>query len=261
MKLPEVHPTDLRQALAANKQFTTVLAVLLLVLAAFPGSPARSLLDDIVGGGPAPVSLSSPVSTEAPGTGLDLPAPDLVPTGAIDAVPPPADAAPPAPPALIDPSLLPPADPLPPPPVCSTDAVADMLDQVRAPLGDLLGAPAPGAAIRKLAAISAGCSEDDPTGPLLDLALELGPLVPDTGIDVIDLPDLPGIDLPVPPELVDVLAPLAPGIREGCANLATVAVLFVVLPPAFNLPFSQSDLIQLVGPATSICALFDESAP
>ena len=107
-----------------------------------------------------------------------------------------------------------------------------LLDQVRGPLTDLLGQPVPGASLRKLAAISAGCSTADPTTAVLDLALELAAFVPPTGLDQIDLPDLPGIDIPVPPEVIDLLEPLAPAIREGCANLATVAVLFVVLPPA-----------------------------
>jgi hypothetical protein len=257
VRLPDVQRQAVAGALKANKHFASLLGVLLLVLAAFPGSPARSLIQDIVSGGPAPAPASA-----APATDLPAPLPALGPGNLPFPPAAPVDAAaPPTPPALVDPLELPPAEPLAPPPVCGTDAVADLLDQVRAPLSDLLGQSVPGASVRKLAAIATGCSEAAPTTAVLDLALEVAAFVPPTGLDLIDLPDLPGIDIPAGPELAAVLAPLAPAIREGCANLATIALVFVVLPPAFSLPFAQSDLIQFLGPATSLCALFDEGAP
>lgn len=251
VRLPDVQPQTLAAALKTNQHFAAVLALLLVVLAAFPGSPARSLVEDIVS---SPTPVAAP--TTAPAVGL----PVITPSGGLTFTPSPPPTGGPAlaPPVLVDPLELPPDEPLPPPPVCSTDALADVLDQVRAPLSELLGLPVPGASIRKLAAISVGCSEADPTSAVLDLALEVAAFVPPTGIPPIDLPDLPGIDIPAGPEVVDLLAPLAPGIREGCSQLATVALVFVVLPPAFSLPFSQSDLIQFLGPATSLCALFDE---
>lgn len=254
MKRPDVQPQALAAAIKANKHFASVLTLLLVVLVAFPGSPARSLVEDIVSGGPTPVPPTAP-----PAAGL----PVVAPSGGLTFTPPAALTGPaaPTPPALVDPLELPPNEPLPPPPVCSTDALADALDQVRGQLTAVLGLPVPGESIRKLAAISTGCSEADPTSAVLDLALEIAAFVPPTGIPPIDLPDLPGIEIPAAPELVDLLAPLAPGIREGCAQLATVALVFVVLPPAFSLPFSQSDLIQFLGPTTSLCALFDEEAP
>jgi hypothetical protein len=256
VRLPDLQPSTLAGAVKANKHFAAVLAVLLAVLVASPGSPARSLIDDIVSSGPpattAPVAAGiPPVAPSAPTFGPFAPS----------ASPPTTAPAAPLTPPLVDPAELPPATPLDPPPVCATDALADALDQVRGPLSDLLGQPVPGASLRKLAAVSTGCSDADPTTAVLDLALELAAFVPPTGLDQIDLPDLPGIDIPAGPELVELLAPLAPGIREGCSNLATVAVLFVVLPPALDLPFSQSDLVQFLGPATAVCALFDEQAP
>lgn len=254
LRLPDVQPQALAAAIRSNKHFASVLAVLLVVLAAFPGSPARSLIEDIVS--TSPPATTAPVAPPAPTL------PVVTPSGGLSFTPsvtPPAN--PPAPPALVDPLELPPSEPLPPPPVCSTDALADVLDEVRGQLTAALGLPVPGAAIRKLAAISTGCSEANPTSAVLDLALEVAAFVPPTGIPPIDLPDLPGIDIPAGPELVDLLAPLAPGIREGCSQLATVALVFVVLPPAFSLPFSQSDLIQFLGPTTALCALFDEEAP
>jgi len=258
LRLPDLQPQALAGAVKANKHFATALVLLLVVLVAFPGSPARSLLDDIVSTGPTPTT--APVAAGVPPS-----VPSLTPTfGPFAPSASPGGTLPPAapgPPALVDPSELPPAAPLEPRPVCSTDALFDALDQVRGPLAEALGQSVPGASLRKLAAISAGCSDDDPTTAVLDLALELAALVPPTGLGQIDLPDLPGIDLPVGPEVIDLLAPLAPGIREGCANLATVALVFVVLPPAANVPFSQSDLIQFLGPATTLCALFDEEAP
>jgi hypothetical protein len=258
VRLPDVQPQALAAAIKANKHYASVLAVLLLVLAAFPGSPARSLIQDIVSGEPAP---TAPVA--APAAGLPAPLPALGP-GALPSFTPATpgpDPARPSAPALVDPLDLPPAEPLPPAPVCGTDAVADLLDEVRGPLSELLGQPVPGASVRKLAAIATGCGDADPTTAVLDLALEVAAFVPPTGLDLIDLPDLPGFDIPAGPELAGLLAPLAPAIREGCANLATIALVFVVLPPAFSLPFAQSDLIQFLGPATSLCALFDEEAP
>jgi hypothetical protein len=254
VRLPDVQPQTLALAIKTNRHFAAVLALLLVVLAAFPGSPARSLVEDIVSSSPTPIAAP----TTAPA--IDLPV--ITPSGGLSFTPspPPAGSPAPAPPALVDPLELPPDEPLPPPPVCSTDALADVLDDLRAPLSELLGLPVPGASIRKLAAISAGCSEADPTSAVLDLALEVAAFVPPTGVPPIDLPDLPGIDIPAGPEIVELLAPLAPGIREGCSQLATVALVFVVLPPAFSLPFSQSDLIQFLGPATSLCALFDQGA-
>ncbi len=255
--LPDVQPQALAAAAKANKHFASVLAVLLVVLAGFPGSPARSLIQDIVSGGPpsaAPVvAPAADLPVSSPSFGVGSP-PSFAPvTSAIDP-------APPQPPALVDPLELPPAEPIAPPPVCSTDAFADVLDQVRSPLTDLLGQPVPGASVRTLAAIATGCSDASPTTAVLDLALEVAAFVPPTGLDTIDLPDLPGFDVPAGPEVAEILAPLAPAIRDGCANLATIALVFVVLPPAFSLPFSQSDLIQFLGPATSLCALFDEGA-
>lgn len=257
VRVPDLQPSTVADAVKANRHFAAVLVVLLAILVASPGSPARSLIDDIVSSGPPATTV--PVAAGAPATTPSAPTfgPFAPPAVSLTETTPPAPASPP----LVDPATLPPAEPLAPPPVCATDAVADVLDQVRGSLSDVLGLQVPGASLRKLAAISTGCSTADPTTAVLDLALELAAFVPPTGLDQIDLPDLPGIDVPVAPELFALLEPLAPAIREGCANLATVAVLFVVLPPAFNLPFSQSDLVQFLGPATTVCALFDEKAP
>jgi hypothetical protein len=158
----------------------------------------------------------------------------------------------PAPPAASPPPARPP---------CSTDAVADIVDQIRAPLGAALGSPAPGESIRDLAAIAAGCSTDDPSGPVLSLALELAALVPDLGLAPIDLPDLPPIPpVDLPGEVVAALGPVADQIRDGCGTASLLAVVLAVLPPAANLPFSGSDLAQLAAPLSVFCGLFDEAS-
>lgn len=252
MKAPHLDPVQLRTAVTANRHFVGGLAVLLVILVAFPGSPVRALVADVVGVVPTPTpAVASP---PAPASGSLPPLRTAEPSLPVGPGEPPAGGAGPAPGGSVE---LPPAPPDEPPPMCDTDAVADALDQLRAPLSEAIGLPVPGSSVRKLAAIASGCSEDDPTVAVLDLALELAAFVPPTGLAPIDLPDLPGVEVPLPPGTAELLAPLAPAIRDGCANLATIALVMVVLPPALSLPFSQSDLIQFLGPATSLCALFD----
>src|SRR5690606_33581653 len=135
-----------------------------LVLVAAPGSPARALFEQIVDQGPAPAAGAPTTSTSTPPPALT--AGPSAPVSDAGPGPAPAPTAP-EPPALVDPVGLPAGPDPEPPPVCSTDAMADAIDSVRGPLGELLGTAVPGAAIRDLAAISAGCSEEDPTGAVI----------------------------------------------------------------------------------------------
>ncbi len=248
-RLRSVRVDDVRRALTRNRQFVAGLIVLLLAVAFFPGSPARPLLSGLDGG--APADVAGPLAPE-PTSG------NTVEPGVIDGVttlPPVApDAGPqsfPAPP--------PQAPPAPKPP-CSTDAVADLVDTLRGPLTEALGAPAPGQSIRDLAAIAAGCSDADPSGPVLNLALEFAAVVPDLGLPPIDLPDLPGIPpIDLPPSVVEALGPVADQVRDGCGTLSLLAVVLAVAPPAANLPFTGSDLAQFVAPISTFCSLFDEA--
>lgn len=242
---------------AANKQFIIPVAVLLLAVVFFPGGGGRG--DRIVSAAPDAAPTQPTVAQPPAETPIDLPAVLEV----IEAFSPgPA----PAPPAPDDddftPGFLPPATPIPPAPSCSTDAVADIVDSVRDPLSTALGQPVPGEALRDLAAIAAGCSGADPAGPTLDLALEIVSLSPDLGLPTVPVPQLPGLPvLPVPQEVVDALGPVADPIRTGCSNLATIALILVVLPPAAHLPFKSADLIQFLAPASSLCSLFDQAPP
>jgi len=237
------------RVLMANKQFAAAVGVVLVAVGAFPGSPGRSLLDRIVTS--PPTSVVAAPAAPAPTVPFSPPlsrTPDLAgPTTA---------AAPTTPGPPLEP---PPAGPPEAPAACAADVLADAIESVRGPLGEATGKPIPGESVEKLAAIAAGCSDADPTVPVLDLALELAALAPDPGLDPVDLPDLPAIgDLPIPKPVIGALKPVAEPIRTGCQNLAVIAVVFIVLPPAFYLPFSSSDLIQFLGPATALCALFDE---
>lgn len=242
------------RALALNRQFAAVLAVLLLALLVFPGSPGRSLLDDMA-------AASGPMPQATPSTTVSRETLTSVVAGIVDDLPqtpPPStattDAGPAGPPAT-----LPSAPEEPPPPACATDAATDVYDQVQGPAQDALGQPLPGRSVHDLAAIAAGCSDADPTGAVLNLVLDLAALVPDSGIAPVPLPGLPNVPVPpVPDEVVDALRPLAGPIRDGCANLAVVALLLAILPAAAHLPVRGSDLAQLIGPASSVCAVFDE---
>ncbi len=242
----ELSPAGVGEALARNRQFVVGLIVVVAAVWFFPGKPAPQLLSGARPGAPTTLVPTAPPIQE----GGSL-APLSKPGG-----PPPA--------AAFDDSIiggLPPETEPEPAAVCSTDALADILDSVRDPIGALLGSPIPGAAIRDLAAIAAGCSTEDPTGPVLDLALEFAGLVPDTGLDTIDLPDLPGLPpVDVPDEVTDALGPLSDQIREGCGTLSLVAVVFAVLPAAAHLPVGGSDLTQFLGPVSVFCSLFDEDA-
>lgn len=242
------------RALVLNRQFAAFLAVLLLALVAFPGSPGRSLLDDMA-------AASGPLPQADPPTTVSRETLTSVVTGIVDSfdqTPPPSTTTtvggPAGPPATLP---RPPEEP--PPPACATDAATSVYDQVQGPAQDALGQPLPSRSVHDLAAIAAGCSDADPTGAVLNLALDLAALVPDSGIAPIPLPGLPNVPVPpVPQEVVEALSPLAGPIKEGCANLAVVALLLAILPAAAHLPVRGSDLAQLIGPASSVCAVFDE---
>jgi len=243
------------RAVVLNRQFSAALAVLLVALLAFPGSPGRSVFDEVASAATPftpPTATTITISREA--------LTDIVTSIAQPPPSPPVTSSAEAPLALPGPSATPPAAPEEPPPAaCTTDAVVDVYDQVQGPVAGALGQPLPGRSVRQLAAIAAGCSDDDPTGAVLNLLLDLVVLVPDTGIDPVPLPRLPTVPLPdVPPEVIEALAPIAGPIRDGCANLAVVALLLAILPPAANLPVRGSDLAQLIAPASSVCAVFDE---
>ncbi|MEX0875634.1 MAG: hypothetical protein WD646_14465 [Actinomycetota bacterium] len=238
-----------RRGLIDNKQFVAIVLLGVLTVAFVRGEPAPSLLagGEAGGGAPTVAAAATPTPEEIRDAVDDL----------IDAVSPPvvggADD-------FGSPPGLPPAPPEPPAPTCaSTDPIRDIYEQVQGPLSAALGAPAPGKALLTLAEIAAGCSDADPTGAVLDLALEFAPLVPDLGIPPIDLPDVPGVPpLPVPPEVVDALGPLSGAIRDGCSNLALISLVLIVLPPAIQSPIGSSDLIQFLAPASALCGLFDE---
>jgi len=251
----------LLDALRANRHFVAIVGAVAFVALLTPGTPGRSLLDGVLGGEPAH-------AVEAASSASDAAAPPaaasssiasvlgtLVDRGAI------ADGAGLALP-IGDVDGLPPAAPEAPLPACSTDAAADAYDQVATTLGGALGEQLPSRSIRKLAAIGAGCSDDDPTGAVLDIALDVAALVPDTGLPQQDLPRLPSLPpLPsLPDQVRDALAPIAGPVRDGCANLATIALVLAVLPAAASLPVSGSDLAQLIAPASAVCGLFDEGA-
>lgn len=248
----------LANVLTANKQFVIAVAVVLLAVFVFPGG-GNDDNDNAFRTGPKPAGSSTTVVTAPETTEVAVPLADALREVFEAFVP-----TPPSPPSNDDytPPSVPPPAPLPPQPVCSTDAAADIVDSVRGPLAGIIGQPIPGKALRDLAAIAAGCSTQDPTIPTLDLAIELVSLAPDLGLPTVPVPQLPGLPaIPVPDEVIDALGPVADPIKAGCENLALIALLLVVLPPAAHLPFKSADLIQFLAPASTLCALFDEPAP
>jgi len=144
-----------------------------------------------------------------------------------------------------------------PPAECPSDAAADAAAEARGALGDALGQPVPGSTLGDLAEAAAGCSDADPTGALVILAVELASLVPDTGLAPIDLP-IPGVPLPpFPPEIAQALAPVAPAVQEACGVIGLAGVLFAVIPSTANVPIAGSDLATVIGPASQLCGAFE----
>lgn len=261
-----------------NRHLLGVTGVLAAVLLAFPGRPLPSPLDGL--GGSRPAATAPVVTAPAPGAGVAAPTPD---SGVTAPTPPPTTrpSAPPAPcpatavgspagglpvgcpppattttatTAPVAPNRPAPSPSAPARPSCPTDPVGALLGQALT----TLGVPGTAGSLADLLAIATGCSTTDPLGATIDLASAIADVLPSFGIDPIDLPDLPGVVLPVPDPILDLLAPIAGPLRDGCASLSVVALVLALLPPALNLPVFQSDLAQLLGPVYAVCALFDE---
>ncbi len=237
--------------LANNKHFIALLVIVVLALTVAAGTPGRRFVTGSAGTGtpapPAPaVALPSLEASGVPDSGvLAPPMPDPVPPAAAGGE-----------------LVLPPEEPPPPPKVCSTDAVTALNDEVRASLTGLLGTlRVPGESLNELIKLAAGCSDADPTTVMLDVALDFSESIPDLGLPFIDIPDLPAIP-PLPADLLrPALAPLEDTIKDGCSQVATVALVLVIAPPAFQIPLAQSDIIQFLAPVSAFCAIFDDTGP
>ena len=148
-----------------------------------------------------------------------------------------------------------------PNPTCPTDVANDAYDSVAGPLGDAVGQQLPQDHLRVLTQIAAGCSNASPATPLIGLALDLGRLVPSTGLPNQDLSAIPAVELPpLPSAVVDALEPLRPQIMEACGTVGLLGVLVAVFPGTVGAPISGSDLADALVPAQSLCKNFEEVA-
>ena len=154
--------------------------------------------------------------------------------------------------------------PTPPPvpnPTCPTDVANDAYDSVAGPLSAAVGEQLPQDHLRVLTQIAAGCSNASPATPLIGIALDLGRLVPATGLPNQDLSAIPAVEVPpLPSAVVDALEPLRPQIMEGCGTVGLLGVLLAVFPGTIGAPISGSDLADALVPAQSLCKNFEEVA-
>lgn len=152
--------------------------------------------------------------------------------------------------------------PTPPPvpnPTCPTDVANDAYDSVAGPLGAAIGQQLPQDHLRVLTQIAAGCSNASATTPLIGIALDIGRLVPSTGLPNQDLSAIPAVELPpLPSAVVDALEPLREQIMEGCGTVGLLGVLLAVFPGTIGAPISGSDLADALVPAQSLCKNFEE---
>lgn len=254
MRPPSFDWSAIKKSLSGNRHFAAFVAAIGIPLLFFPGSPAAIFL--IGEASPTPVlTTDSPVSqTSVPdivGPPVRTDAPSAAPASTPTSIPAPIAE-------LFEDLVLPPAAPPVPEVPCDTDMAVETADTVRASLAGIVGSPIPGDSIEDLAELAAGCSDSTEAEVVLNLALEIATYVPDLGLPVIDIPDLPSLpDLPIPAEALAALGPVAEQIRSGCQQLGTVTLVLVIAPPAFHLPFTQSDLIQFLAPANALCGYFD----
>lgn len=258
MRFPAFDWAATKRSLGGNRHFAAFVAAIAIPLLFFPGSPAAIFL--IGESTPTPV-LTTNAPAPRPSTPDIVGPPVRTQTRAAD----PSSSSPtsiPEPIAeIFDDLVLPPAGPPVPDVPCDTDAVVETADTIRASLAGIAGSPIPGESIEDLAELAAGCSDSSEAEVVLNLALEIATYVPDLGLPIIDLPDLPALpDLPIPAEAIAALGPVAEQIRTGCQQLGTVTLVLVIAPPAFHLPFTQSDLIQFLAPANAVCGYFDGAA-
>lgn len=145
-----------------------------------------------------------------------------------------------------------------PAPSCPTDQASDAYDSVAGPVSEAMGQSLPADNLRVLAEVAAGCSAESPTTPLIGLALDIARLLPDTGLEPVDLQVIPSVDAPLLPQpVIDALAPLAEPIGEACGGVGLLGVLLAVLPGAANVPVHGQDLADALRPAQSLCAQFE----
>jgi hypothetical protein len=151
-----------------------------------------------------------------------------------------------------------PAPPAVPAPACPTDQANDAYDSVAGPVGDALGQSLPADNLRVLAEIAAGCSAEPATTPLIGLALDITRLLPDTGIEPVDLSAIPAVETPaLPAELIAALDPVKAPIQEACGNVGLLGVLMAVFPSAAHVPVDGNDLSDVIVPAQTLCAQFE----
>jgi hypothetical protein len=145
-----------------------------------------------------------------------------------------------------------------PAPTCPTSVASDAYEQVVDPISAASGRALPRDNVRLLAEIAAGCSNESATTPVIGLALDLARLLPDSGLEPVDLSAVPYVEAPaLPPAVIDALGPIADPIRDGCANVSLLGILVAVVPGAAHIPVRGSDLGRALAPAESLCAQFE----
>lgn len=180
-----------------------------------------------------------------------------------------------------------------PGPTCASDVVTDAADDARGRAEAVLGVPLPGSGLGDLAAIAAGCSNADPTGPVLSFALELAGLratvpgaapaapaptapppaaaspaitvpggapvattvAPATTTPAPTAPAAVQVPVGLPAGLADALAPEADVIEAGCSGVGYLAVLAATVPGA-AVEVYGTDARTAAAQATALCALF-----
>ncbi|HEX4904186.1 MAG TPA: hypothetical protein VFU93_01960 [Acidimicrobiales bacterium] len=181
------------------------------------------------------------------------------------------------------------AETLVPGPSCPADVVTAVADDARGRVEGVLGVEVSGRGLADLAAIAAGCSNADATGPLLSFALELAALTttapttrPATAAPTVATsapapavtvpgavattvtPAVPATTVPaavetvpvgLPAGLADALAPEAAAISAGCADVGFIAVLVAVVPGA-TVEVYGADADDAAADATALCELF-----
>lgn len=133
----------------------------------------------------------------------------------------------------------PPAPPLegeePPAPTrCPTQDVIDLGRQVLTAVDAVAGGLVPDATVVSALAVATGCSAMDPTILLIAGLIEIGQTLPDLGLDAIELPTLPFINVPAP--VIDLLQPLREVTEPICGTIGIPVVITSQVGPHYPYP-------------------------
>ena len=143
-------------------------------------------------------------------------------------------------------------------PPCGNAAVVASARDLIGQLDALVGGVAPSGTLVSVIVLATGCSQADPTVLLLAALIEVGDELPSLGLETLELPVLPFVELPVP--VVDVLQPFRAALDGICGTVSVLGIITSQVGPHYPAPLNAVFAVSLFY-ATATCGQIQNPVP